>query len=233
MSKYDTYRENVLRVSQTLSEDGYFGTRSGSGGNVSVLIDDEDAIAITPSGKPYESLTESDICIVGLDQKWIECPSEPSVETGMHIAVYQNRRDVNSVIHTHQPYASIFALMNEPIPALFDEVAITIGPMVEVVPYGLSGSPELLANVVSKLGNRCHCYILQNHGALSIGRNLDKTAHYVELLEKTACAYYRALSTGRPVTVLPEEVALGVFEFAMCSRDMEIARKDSLAAKAQ
>lgn len=232
MSKYDPYREHVLRVSQALSKDGCFGTRSGTGGNVSALIDDEDAIAITPSGKPYDSMTSSDICIVGLDQRWIECPSEPSVETGMHIAVYQNRQDVNAVIHTHQPYASLFALLNHPIPALFDEVAITIGPQVEVVPYGLSGSPELLANVVSRLGNRCHCYILQNHGALSIGKNLDKTAHYVELLEKTACAYYRALSTGLPVTELPEEVAMGVFEFVKSSQDMEIARKESRAAKA-
>ena len=32
-----------------------------------------------------------------------------------------------AVVHTHQAYASIFALINQPIPALFDEVALSIG----------------------------------------------------------------------------------------------------------
>ena len=43
MGKYDDYRREVLEVSQRLSENGYFGTRSGSAGNVSVLIEGEEA----------------------------------------------------------------------------------------------------------------------------------------------------------------------------------------------
>ena len=31
--------------------------------------------------------------------------------------------------------------------------------MVEVVPYGVSGSPQLLENVVSKLDNRCQSIV--------------------------------------------------------------------------
>jgi L-fuculose-phosphate aldolase len=126
------------------------------------------------------------------------------MEAPMHIAVYKSRRDVNAVIHTHQVYASVFSILNEPIPALFDEVTVSVGSTIDVVPYGLSGSPQLLENVATRLGNRCHCYLLQNHGALCVGRDLEKTLTYVELLEKTASIYYRALATGKSITTLPD-----------------------------
>jgi L-fuculose-phosphate aldolase len=211
-----------------LSERGYFGTKSGSAGNVSVLIEGEEAIAVTPSGKRYGDMTVGDICVVDFDLARIEATCDPSIEAPMHIAVYKNRRDVNAVIHTHQVYASIFSILNEPIPALFDEVTVSVGSPIDVVPYGLSGSPQLLENVVTKLGNRCHCYLLQNHGALCVGTDLDKTVTYVELLEKTASIYYRALATGKSITTLPDPLTAVLSRFVTKAQDAEIERKDGL-----
>lgn len=231
MSSYTQYKRDVLEATQSLAQQGYFGAQSGTGGNVSALVEGEEKIVITPSGKPYGSLSEDELCVVDFDQRRIEGPHEPSVETPMHLAVYRNRRDVNAVVHTHQPYASVFAVLNEPIPALFDELAVTIGPSVEVVPYALSGSPELLANVVSMLGNRHHCYLLQNHGALCVGARLDKAVQYAELLEKVAAIYWRALATGKPVSLLPEPYPTALFGLVKGKQDAEIARKDQLASK--
>jgi L-ribulose-5-phosphate 4-epimerase len=228
MGSYDEHKRQVLEVSQALSEQGYFGTKSGSAGNVSVLIEGEEAIAVTPSGRKYGDMRAEDICIVDFDLERIDATCDPSIEAPMHIAVYKNRRDVNAVIHTHQVYASIFSILNEAIPALFDEVTVAVGSTIDVVPYGVSGSPQLLENVVSKLDNRCHCYLLQNHGALCVGRNLEKTVNYVELLEKTASIYYRALATGRPTTTLPDPLTEVLFRFVTKAQDVEIARKDSL-----
>jgi L-fuculose-phosphate aldolase len=226
MGKYHEYKREVLEVSQRLSEGGYFGTKSGSAGNVSVLIEEEEIVAVTPHGIRYAEMTTDDICIMDLDLSRVEGARAPSVEAPLHVAVYKNRRDVNAVVHSHQIYASIFSILNEPIPPLFDEVTVAIGSAVEVVPYGVSGSPQLLDNVVGKLDNRCHCYLLQNHGALCVGRNLEKTVNYVELLEKTASIYYRALATGRPVTTLPEPLSNVLFEFVKRAQDEEIARKE-------
>jgi L-fuculose-phosphate aldolase len=228
MGRYDEYKRQVLAVSQALSEQGYFGTKSGSAGNVSMLIEGEDALAVTPSGKKYRDMSVQDICVVDLDLARVDAIWDPSIEAPLHVAVYRNRRDVNAVIHTHQAYASIFSILNQPIPALFDEVTVSVGPAIEVVPYGLSGSPQLLENVVGKLGNRCHCYLLQNHGALCVGRSLEKTVAYVELLEKTASIYYRAIATGRPVTTLPDPLVEVLSQFVTRAQDEEIARKDGL-----
>jgi L-fuculose-phosphate aldolase len=124
-------------------------------------------------------------------------------------------------------HSSVLAVLNVPIPPLFDETVVTVGNLIEVVPYALSGSPELLANVVEKLANRGQCYILQNHGALCVGKNLDKAVAYLELLEKNAAIYCQALATGKPVVTLPQQLAEALAGIAHASQDMEIARKQN------
>lgn len=228
MSDYQEQKEKVLQIAQRLSEHGYFGTKSGSAGNVSMLIEGTPYAAVTPSGKPYQDIVADEIAVVDMDGNRIEGDLEPSIETPMHLACYKNRKDVNAVIHTHQIAATVFGIINHNIPALFDEVTVAIGKEIVVVPYGLSGSEDLLNNVVANLDNRCHCYILQNHGALAVGKNLDKAFTYIELMEKVCTVYQRALATGMEVTTLDETLAGALHSIATSSQDMEIARKESL-----
>lgn len=230
MSTDTDLKHELLRISQELLDEGYFGTRYGTAGNVSALCDDQERVIVTPSSKNYRDITIDDLCVVNLEGQQLEGKHSPSIETPMHLSVYRNRRDVNAVIHTHQRYATMLSIINAPIPALFDEVTVAIGHTVDIVPYGLSGSEDLLNGVVDKLANRCHCYILQNHGALCVGPDLAKTRHFVELLEKCAMVYYHALASGREVTLLPEPMPMGLFQLTTGKQDMVIAQKD--AAKA-
>ena len=61
MGRYDDYKRHVLRISQRLCADGYFGSKSGSAGNVSMLIEGIDwtpgsttsgSFSVAPSGDP-------------------------------------------------------------------------------------------------------------------------------------------------------------------------------------
>lgn len=205
MDPYREYRCNVMRCCQWLCRHGYFGTLLGAGGNVSLRIPDAALVVITPSGLPYMELAPEDICVVDFELERIAGRRTPSIETAMHVAIYRTRTDVGAVVHTHQVYASALALVNQPIPALFDEVVLAIGETVAVVPYAFSGSAELVENVKRTVANRCNCFLLQNHGALCLGPTLDSAWRNAELLEKTAFAFGQALSTGKPVTTLPAE----------------------------
>jgi L-ribulose-5-phosphate 4-epimerase len=226
MGKYDDYKKRVYDCTLELVREGYI---QGLGGNVSMLVEGEDVIVVTPSQREYNSITVDDICVVNFDLKPVDDNGlKPSVETGMHVTVYRNRKDVSAVVHTHQIYASIFAIINMPIPCLFDEVASTIGPVVEVVPYGLSGSPQLIENVVSKLGNRGNCYLLQNHGILAMGADLLKAKRNAELLEKCARVYHGALATGKEITFLPENMQELMGKIVANKQDAEIKRKEEM-----
>ena len=121
----------------------------------------------------------------------------------------------------------MFALINEPIPALFDEVSFTLGPVVEVVPYGLSGSADLVNNVAGKLSNNANAYVIQNHGIIALGKNLDKAILAAELIEKVAHIYCLALATGKPVTMLPESTQ----EMARGIRSYEVTQAQSKGKK--
>ncbi|MGD8989911.1 MAG: class II aldolase/adducin family protein [Desulfobacterales bacterium] len=205
MGKYDTEKKAILECGRWLSEHGYFGSRRGSGGNISTRTKDGSGVAITPSGRPYYRMTPGDICIIDFKQKPLEGRLKPSVEAGMHIAIYECRPDVSAVVHTHSLFASILSVTGQSVPALFDEITIEIGAEVGVIPYAVSGSADLVQNVTSKMGNNGVCYILQNHGALSLGKSLDQAWKNAELLEKVAQIYYYALTTGMKITTLPKE----------------------------
>ena len=205
MDPYLKPRQEVIECCQWLCRHGFFGSLLSAGGNVSVRIPDESVLAITPSGKPYMDLMPKEICVVDFDLNPVAGDLPPSIETAMHAGIYRTRDDVGAVVHTHQPHASVFALINQPIPALFDEVALAIGETVAVIPYALSGTPELVDNVKQTVSNGCNCFIMQNHGALNLGKNLQKAWKNAELLEKSAQVYSLALATGQAVTTLPAE----------------------------
>jgi L-ribulose-5-phosphate 4-epimerase len=233
MSRYNDYKREVLEVSRRLSEGGYFGTKSGTAGNVSMLVDGEEAIAITPTSMRYDMMRPEDICIVDFNLHSIEGSHQPSIESPMHVAAYQVRRDINAVIHTHQVYASSVSILNLPIPPLFDEVTLAIGDVVDVIPYALSGTRELHEAVSGKLANRCHCYLIQNHGALCVGEDLENTFTYVELLEKISAVYLHALASGKPISTLPGPVVEKLVASMIARQELEIERKDALASRAE
>ncbi|KPJ78317.1 MAG: hypothetical protein AMJ54_04330 [Deltaproteobacteria bacterium SG8_13] len=205
MSPTDHQKEKVLQAARWLSEQGYFGGKLGSGGNVSMAAAGRQAVAITPSGIAYPDMTVEDICTLDMRQKQLEGSRSPSMEAGMHIGIYRQRPEISAVVHTHQLFASVLAILSEPIPALFDEIIAEIGPCVEIIPYAVSGSRQLARNVAGKLDNGCCCYIIQNHGALSLGKDMATALKNTELLEKVSQAYYYALCSGREISRLPED----------------------------
>jgi ribulose-5-phosphate 4-epimerase/fuculose-1-phosphate aldolase len=206
MDPYLEIRKSIINVAGTLSAKGFFGTEHGTAGNVSARVGKEEMVAVTPTGRMYHELEPDDICIVDFDLNPVAGNLKPSLESSMHLCVYRKRPEVGAVLHTHQHYASVLSVLNLPIPPLFDEVTLYLGDDIDVVPYGLSGSPELMANVDAAVDNGSNAYVLQNHGALCLGETLEKAVRNAELLEKTAMVYYHALCTGREITLLPPEI---------------------------
>jgi len=197
---YEEEKLLLIDTCQWLSTHGYFGSLRGTGGNVSLRVA-EGLMVITPSATPYAQLTPEDICLVTLEGNTQEAKKgrKPSIEVFMHAAVYKHRPEINAVVHTHQTYASVLAVLNLSLPALFDEAKVELGTTVEVIPYALSGSSELARQVTNKISNGAFAYIMQNHGALLLGETMEKALLRAELLEKVAHVYCLALNTGKPI----------------------------------
>ena len=69
MSQYGSgtpyrHKQQVLETCQDLTRKGYL---VGTGGNVSMRIEGEEALAITPSNMDYLALDADDICVYSFD----------------------------------------------------------------------------------------------------------------------------------------------------------------------
>jgi L-ribulose-5-phosphate 4-epimerase len=200
LESFDSAKHRVVETAQQLTRKGYL---IATGGNLSVRISGEQAFAITPSNYDYMKMVPQDVCVLDLNLNVLAGERKPSVESAMHAAIYQTRPDVNAVVHTHQIYASALALLHAPIPALFDEQARFLGKEVAIIPYAPSGTGMLKNTIARHVRDHNNAYILQNHGVLCFGEDVERAAHNVEVLEKCALAYLLALCTERKVSKIP------------------------------
>jgi len=190
-----------------------------TGGNLSVRVPGGQAFAVTPSNYDYMKMTPEDVCLLAADGKVLEGRLAPSVEASMHLAIYQARPDVNAIVHTHQVYASALTLLRAPIPALFDEQARFLGRSVEIIPYAPSGTGFLKGVVARNVKNHNNAFLMQNHGALLLGHDIERAVHNVEILEKVSLAYLLTLCSGVKASRIP--LAVREIAFSKLRKDQK------------
>lgn len=220
MSAFDEQKKQVVETAQSLVRKGYL---MATGGNLSLRISGRDAFAITPSNYDYMKMTADDVCALDFDLTMLDGHLKPSVESAMHGAVYQSRADVNAIIHTHQVCTSALTLIKAPIPALFDEQARFLGRSVEIIPYAPSGTGMLAKTVAKHVRNHNNAFMMQNHGALVFGHDMERAVHNVEILEKCAMAYLLAICTERKISKIP--LAVREVAFAKLRKDQKKIEK--------
>ena len=71
---------------------------------------------IKPSGVNLELTKFLDISVVDIKSGKILSGKKPSVDLDIHLSVYKNFKDINSIIHTHSLYATSWAQSGRSIP---------------------------------------------------------------------------------------------------------------------
>ena len=193
-------KEDVLDAAKGMLAKGLV---AGTAGNVSGRIGEE-AICLTPSSVPYETMTIDDLVVTDLDGNVLEGTRGPTSEKALHLACYRLYPEVGGVIHSHAAHATMFALVREPIPAIIEEVVVYLGGDVPVCEYKPTGSDALGDEAARHLGDRSAC-MLANHGIVTVGKNPDKALHNAELVERTAMIVWGARALGKPLHELPEK----------------------------
>jgi len=195
-------------IIETCLEMTRLGLNQGTAGNVSARY--QDGMLITPSGVPYERMTEKMIVFVGNDGKYEE-GKLPSSEWRFHLAAYQTRPDAHAVVHNHAIHCTAVSILNRPIPAIHYMIAAAGGNSIPCAPYATFGTRELSEHVAVALRNR-KATLLQHHGLIACEANLQKAlwlAHEVEVL---AQLYLSTLAVVDPVPVLSDEEIAVVLE---------------------
>ncbi|MEJ5224265.1 MAG: class II aldolase/adducin family protein, partial [Anaerolineales bacterium] len=181
------------------------GLISANNGNISARLGD-DQVVITPSGLCKGRLSEEDLVIIDLDGNVVK--SSPrrklkiSSETPMHLEVYRQRPDVRGVVHAHPTHAVALTIADIPFPMdVVPEVLEALGE-VPTTRFALPSSEDNALAIRELIGTH-DALLLRNHGALTVGRDLDEALINLERIEAVAHTFYVARALGQ-VNRLPE-----------------------------
>lgn len=197
--KYERIRKIVLDA--ILDAVGQ-GLIKGTSGNIALRDDEDDVVAITPSGIPYGTMKAEDIAIVDMNGKWLDGPYKPSSEVPMHTAVMRARPDVKATVHTHAMFATIMAMGDGEIKAITPPQCEFVP--VKVVPFTMPGSDDVADKVVEALGEEGRSCLIKNHGMFCCGKDMKAAMSATVYTEEMAVTEYYAkvLGTYEP---MPQE----------------------------
>lgn len=204
---------NLVKFSRWLYRLGY---APGTSGNLSVRLS-VDRVLATPTGCSKALLKTADLVLVDMDGHKVSGNKNVTSEIGMHLAIYQQRSDVNAVVHSHPPIATGFACSGRALDdPLCSEAIMALGA-VPLAPYATTGTPEVAASLASLVSNHS-AILLANHGAVTYGEGILDAFLKMETLEHFAqiCLVAHQLGSARP---LQKEVV----------RDLDRARTKYLA----
>ncbi len=167
-------------------------------GNISVKLNDNEFLC-TPTGVSKGFMTPEYICKVDKEGKVLQANKgfRPSSEIKMHMRVYQKRPDVGSVVHAHPTFATAFAIAGIPLTQpIMPEAVISLG-CVPIAPYGTPSTMEI-PDAVEPYLEHFDQVLLESHGALTWGQDLQTAYYKMESVEFYAELLYKARQLGGP-----------------------------------
>lgn len=197
------YKKEVIEASQQIVQSGIM-TKSLHG-NVSLKLPDQDAFLLTAGGS-LANMQPENIALFRLDGSLIEGTVMPvgAEIIQMHGIVYRQRPEFQSVVHTHSPFATGFAVAGKAIPGAYE--ALVRNGMVEGVPlaaYGPRGSDQSINNIAQVLNEYqgIKGLLLENHGVLVFADSLGGAVRANITVEEAAeiCLYAYGLGGPKPI----------------------------------
>lgn len=195
------YVQAIISSAQTMIKSGVLS--NSQHGNISVRIPGTDTILLTGGGS-LSTLTENDLAVLDLDGNVLQGHLEPVAHeiVHMHTTPYKLRPDLGSVIHTHSPYATTYAVASKPLECISEAMSrFGITEAVPIAGYAPRGSKESVDNIANVIGERTSAVLLENHGILAFGADAAAATRIVIVLEESAFLGIQAAALGgaRPI----------------------------------
>lgn len=182
------YRNEIKMLTDACKRCGELGYVTSSGGNLSLRVD-ENLILITPTKTPKRFMTENDICAIDLEGNTVYAPNgkKPTGETPFHARIMRMRPDIKSIVHTHPPVLTGFAIAHSDMlsKAILPEPIIEVGPVLNVK-YATPLSEELSESFDAVI-KKSNAFLMENHGFLICGGDdVLNTVEQMQMIEAMA-----------------------------------------------
>jgi L-fuculose-phosphate aldolase len=194
-------RNDIIDICKRVHANGWVASNDG---NISIRTG-ANTVLCTPTGMSKGYLSTDQLIKVDMEGNKIDGQLEPSSEIKMHLDVYKNKEGVNSVVHAHPPYSTGFAVAGIRLDeCIMPEIIIGLGS-IPTAKFGTPSTMEIPENIRPLL-KEYSVFLLENHGALSVGNDVFQAYYRMESLELFAKISFIARALGN-VNVLSEEDA--------------------------
>lgn len=203
--RYLEQREEVLAAVKEISARGLV---TGTWGNASARCPGTNMFVITPSGMSYDTLSVEDMVLLDGNNQVVEGKFKPSIEAPMHVDIYNNRPEVQAIVHTHSTHAKAFAVARKSLPVIADELAQAVGHEVPVAHYAVAGTEALAQNVMAALGKDKDAAFMAHHGLITLGTTMKDALRKARVIEATCQVYIYAQLLGGACTLAEKDVRI-------------------------
>jgi ribulose-5-phosphate 4-epimerase/fuculose-1-phosphate aldolase len=144
------------------------------------------------------------------DPETLDGPDAPDVTAwGLHGGLHRHCPHARCAMHVHSIFATVLAsLQDSRLPPIDQNCATFYNRIVIDENYGglaFEEEGERCAGLFSDPKKKV--MVMGNHGVMVIGDTVADTFNRLYYFERAAETYIRALQTGQPLRVLPDEIA--------------------------
>jgi ribulose-5-phosphate 4-epimerase/fuculose-1-phosphate aldolase len=197
-----------------------FGLNEGIDNHLTLLVPGyTDRFFLPPFGMHWSEVRASDFLVVEFSGRVVS--GDGSVEdTALYIHGPAHRLSPQGrcVLHTHMPYATALCMLENPRLEMAVQTALGFYEDVAYDPIynGLALDVAEGERLARALGSKS-VLMMGNHGVLVVGNSVPQAFERLYFLERAAQAQVLALSTGRPLRLIPEPVVkMTVAQFSTC-----------------
>ena len=176
-------------------------------GNISIRIPDTDQMLLT-GVSTLAGVTPESLARVTLTGEVLEGHLDPTSREiiDMHGIVYKRRGDVGSVIHTHSPFSTAYAVASKPLEITTAALArLGVAQAIPVSQFGPRGSEVAVRYIEETVDANpgCRALLLENHGILTFDGAIETATQMVFAMEETAETSILASAIGQPKVIPP------------------------------
>jgi len=166
---------------------------------------------MNPNQRHFSRIKASDLLVIDAnDPETLNGPDAPDVTAwGLHGGLHRHCPHARCAMHVHSIFATVLAsLQDSRLPPIDQNCATFYNRIVIDEDYGglaFEEEGERCAGLFSDPKKKV--MVMGNHGVMVIGKTVADTFNRLYYFERAAETYIRALQTGQPLRVLPDDIA--------------------------
>ncbi len=186
-----------------------FGLHEGIDNHLTLLVPGRpDRFYLAQFGLHWSEVRASHFMEVDFDGN-LRAGQGPIEDTALHIhlPIHRMARRARCVLHTHMPYATALGMLENPRLEMAVQSALVFHDDIayDMDYNGLAFDRSEGERFARVLGDKS-VLMMANHGALVIGETVAEAFDRLYFLERACQAQVLALSTGRPLRPIPDDV---------------------------